>query len=69
MFYPAFSGGSTTVNIDVAKADACKGMIGNGCIVPASQILIYNFDADMDNQKDPTATPAGSHRNHSPGRH
>ena len=58
MFYPAFSSGSSTVNIETAKSQACRSLVaGSKCsaTVFTYQIPVYKFDAN----KDGTSTTAG----------
>jgi len=56
MFYPAFSGGSNVVSLDIAKAQACRSLAeGNKCSTSVNlvDIYVYGFDADKDGSNDP----------------
>lgn len=59
MFYPAFSSGSSTVNLEQAKSQACRSLVeGQKCIVPSGglvaeitqlkKIMVDNYDVDND---------------------
>jgi hypothetical protein len=53
MFYPAFTSGSGTVTLDVAKSQACRALTASSCLVDPSKININNFDANKNGTINP----------------
>ena len=46
MFYPAFSSGSLVLSSEMAKTQACRGLLANDCNIHPNGIPTYNFDAN-----------------------